>query len=90
MRKLSHLTAMAHHGLKAVLRIQVPPLHKSVFGATQNEAENSVKGLTALKQTSQLKNDTNKRKQFASKEIKAQTERTEKAVHTQVTCVQCF
>lgn len=28
-----HLATMSHYGLEAVLRVQVPPLHKTVFGA---------------------------------------------------------
>lgn len=34
--KVSHLAAVAHHGLEAVLRVQVPPLHKTVLGAAEH------------------------------------------------------
>lgn len=33
-----HLTAMAHHGLEAVLCVQVPPLHESVLRAVQRQS----------------------------------------------------
>lgn len=31
-----HLAAVAHHGLEAVLRVQVPPLHEAVLGAERD------------------------------------------------------
>lgn len=43
-----HLTAMAHHGLEAVLCVQIPPLHKTVLGAAAEHTDTHIRLVTLL------------------------------------------